>query len=489
MATMRVTHVVENSAGTQLKLFVTFSDASKAILKPMRFDRNKETNPNHFYFSDFERHNSEIAAFHLDRILGFRRCPPVVGRKPKIICFYGHCRSYCDTSHAICGRPDTVEASLAALLPPDALASRQRWRNPWRRSYRKRQKAAWEEDNNYCKVVRENSMYDNTKRLADIVDMAILDFLIGNMDRHHYETFKIFGNDSFILHLDQGRGFGRPNHDELSILAPLQQCCFLHFKTFHRLVELQHGDMKLSTLMRCSLYKDPLNPVLLDSHLKALDRRLEIVLQTIRKCILEIQPFFFPQSITEGDRVLGACTTKSGDKSGGQPSFKWSKDGKDLSTRTQVKTFGDFSTIVIDPVTEEDSGNYTCSVTSGGLHDSFTAQLTVMVPPQWISAPNDVNSFSGEFLVINCKASGKPIPKISWMKSEGKGIEGFVAIGESEMHRLPLNGSLVIESVRKSDEGIYQCLAANSVGQSVKKIISINVFGKKKFDLKSFVNN
>ncbi|PRD22885.1 UNVERIFIED_CONTAM: Fam20c, partial [Trichonephila clavipes] len=246
------------------------------------------------------------------------RCPPVVGRKTELkkensinhksksynikisllmitnkqifipaknICFYGHCRSYCDTSHAICGRPDTVEASLAALLPPDALASRQRWRNPWRRSYRKRQKAVWEEDNNYCKVVRENSMYDNTKRLADIVDMAILDFLIGNMDRHHYETFKIFGNDSFILHLDQGRGFGRPNHDELSILAPLQQCCFLHFKTFHRLVELQQGEMKLSTLMRCSLYKDPLNPVLLDSHLKALDRRLEIVLQTIRKCI------------------------------------------------------------------------------------------------------------------------------------------------------------------------------------------------------------
>ncbi|PRD21709.1 UNVERIFIED_CONTAM: Fam20c [Trichonephila clavipes] len=124
----------------------------------------------------------------------------------KNICFYGHCRSYCDTSHAICGRPDTVEVSLAALLPPDTLASRQRWRNPWRRSYRKRQKAAWEEDNDYCKVVRENSMYNNTKRLADIVDMSILDFLIGNMDRHHYETFKIFGNDSFVLHLDQGRG-------------------------------------------------------------------------------------------------------------------------------------------------------------------------------------------------------------------------------------------------------------------------------------------
>ncbi|GFR06374.1 roundabout homolog 1 [Trichonephila clavata] len=102
--------------------------------------------------------------------------------------------------------------------------------------------------------------------------------------------------------------------------------------------------------------------------------------------------------------------------------------------------------------------------------------FTLTVPPQWISAPNDANSFSGEYLVINCKASGKPVPTISWMKSEGKGIDGYVAISESEMHRLPLNGSLVIESVRKSDEGIYQCLAANSVGQSLKKIISINVF-------------
>lgn len=28
----------------------------------------------------------------------------------------------------------------------------------------------------------------------------------GNMDRHHYETFEKFGNKTFIIHLDNGRG-------------------------------------------------------------------------------------------------------------------------------------------------------------------------------------------------------------------------------------------------------------------------------------------
>lgn len=74
------------------------------------------------------------------------------------------------------------------------------------------------------------------------------------MDRHHYETFEKFGNETFIIHLDNGRGygtaplavgvllvisictcktrlflsaasFGKHSHDELSILVPLTQCC------------------------------------------------------------------------------------------------------------------------------------------------------------------------------------------------------------------------------------------------------------------------
>lgn len=68
------------------------------------------------------------------------------------------------------------------------------------------------------------------------MDMAVFDFLMGNMDRHHYETFRAFGNDSFPLHLDHGRGFGKAFHDELSILAPILQCCLIRQSTLETLL-------------------------------------------------------------------------------------------------------------------------------------------------------------------------------------------------------------------------------------------------------------
>lgn len=38
--------------------------------------------------------------------------------------------------------------------------------------------------------VKDIHPYSEGRRLLDIMDMAVFDFLTGNMDRHHYETFK-----------------------------------------------------------------------------------------------------------------------------------------------------------------------------------------------------------------------------------------------------------------------------------------------------------
>ncbi|XP_075558071.1 extracellular serine/threonine protein CG31145-like isoform X1 [Dermacentor variabilis] len=310
MATLPIVHVGLKDGGTQLKLIIDYENGGQALFKPMRFSRETETNPNHFYFVDFERHNSEIAAFHLDRLLGFRRAPPVVGRALNMtteiyaitdedilktffvspannLCFHGKCSYYCDTSHAICGNPDMLEGSFAVFLPSKDIAPRKSWRHPWRRSYHKRRKAKWELDDDYCVQVRATPPYDRGRRLPDLMDMAVFDFLIGNMDRHHYETFLSFGNNSSPLHLDHGRGFGKPHHDELSILAPLYQCCLLRRSTLRRLLSFHSGPVPLSAAMRRSLRRDPVDPVLTEPHLEALDRRVQLVLEVVRECVSE----------------------------------------------------------------------------------------------------------------------------------------------------------------------------------------------------------
>jgi len=308
MRVLPIVGITQKEGGTQLKLIIEFEDGGQALFKPMRFPRTQETLPNHFYFTDFERHNAEIAAFHLDRLLGFRRAIPVTGRTLNItrdiyslaegdllktffispagnLCFHGKCSYYCDTSHAICGAPDMLEGSFAAFLPPKAAAPRKTWRHPWRRSYHKRRKAQWENDPEYCEVVRDVHPYNQGRRLLDVVDLAIFDFLMGNMDRHHYETFKTFGNETFPVHLDHGRAFGRAGHDEITILAPLYQCCMIRASTVSTLLSYHSGPRRLSAALRRSLAEDPVSPVLLEPHLAAVDRRVARVLTTLTECL------------------------------------------------------------------------------------------------------------------------------------------------------------------------------------------------------------
>ena len=85
--------------------------------------------------------------------------------------------------------------------------------------------------------MKKSPPYDKGPRLLDLMDTAIFDFIIGNADRHHYEVFAE-QPDSMVLLLDNAKSFGNPEHDEMSILKPITQCCLLRKSTFERWVEL-----------------------------------------------------------------------------------------------------------------------------------------------------------------------------------------------------------------------------------------------------------
>lgn len=71
------------------------------------------------------------------------------------------------------------------------------------------------------------------------------------------------------------------------------------------------------------------------------------------------------------------CATET---AGDKMEFRWAKNGIDItnSNRIQIISLPQISTLIIDPVSEEDSGNYTCTVFSRGVSDSYTASLNVL---------------------------------------------------------------------------------------------------------------
>ena len=61
-------------------------------------------------------------------------------------------------------------------------------------------------DVGYCNYVKKK-LSATGHRLLDLIDMAISDYLIGNVDRHHYEIFTSSGweRKSAVIMLDNSK--------------------------------------------------------------------------------------------------------------------------------------------------------------------------------------------------------------------------------------------------------------------------------------------
>lgn len=76
-----------------------------------------------------------------------------------------------------------------AYLPDDDDSYRVTHSHPYRRTYRENENADWETNYKFCARVKERFPMNESRHLLDFMDTAILDFLIGNADRHNYQQF------------------------------------------------------------------------------------------------------------------------------------------------------------------------------------------------------------------------------------------------------------------------------------------------------------
>ncbi|RWS03186.1 cell adhesion molecule-like protein, partial [Dinothrombium tinctorium] len=141
--------------------------------------------------------------------------------------------------------------------------------------------------------------------------------------------------------------------------------------------------------------------------------RRDLHIQVLKKPV--ITPFYFPQSLTEGMRVMITCNVLTGDA---PIVFHWYKDNKTLDSfeldvqKTEVTDMG--STLVFRSISKKHAGNYTCVASNKIGEDRLTATMIVKVPPKWRIEPNDKSVVVGDRVTFDCQADGYPSPLIRW---------------------------------------------------------------------------
>ncbi|XP_075796971.1 vascular endothelial growth factor receptor kdr-like isoform X2 [Pelodiscus sinensis] len=129
--------------------------------------------------------------------------------------------------------------------------------------------------------------------------------------------------------------------------------------------------------------------------------------------------------------------------------------------KEQLDRYSISLTLTISNVTKEHSGLYKCEAQN--WHNSTDvleqhAQLDIKAKEVPYIVQNltdrEVN-ISGK-IILECKVNGTPLPHIVWRKN------GYPILPASGISME--NNTLVIERVKKDDEGLYECVASNEMG-------------------------
>ncbi|KAF8793104.1 Down syndrome cell adhesion molecule-like [Argiope bruennichi] len=182
-----------------------------------------------------------------------------------------------------------------------------------------------------------------------------------------------------------------------------------------------------------------------------------------------IQPFNFPEKLTEGQKTKVLCTVIDGT---GPFKFLWYKNDHSLATSPSVtiQNSEEYSMLLFNSLSTDHGGNYSCVVSNSFGRDSYSSQLIINVPPTVVQEPVDQTLEEGFKASFLCQATGHPEPSITWQRDETN-KENF----EEERIKTFSNGTLIITSVKKRDEGIYKCTISNNIGQDLHKLVSLTV--------------
>ncbi len=297
-------------SGTAAKWVVVLEGGQKAMMKLVwqdKMDKGKGMmKENALCNYGFEMPASEIAAFHLHRVLGFRNTPYVVGRvvdlareilpvaspvvakqitvRDNKTCVTGRC-FFCDKDTTMCPVNGLVEASVSYWVPKHLkLYTFPPKYMPFSTTRVDEWGGIAFNNHSYCKKVKKMHPYDVDRYYHDLFDFAVIDTLMYHFDSKHYLIQDGSDAHGLTVRLDHGRAFCAHDRDDDHIfLAPIFQCCMLRHETWWSLDSFRRG--LLTRRLKQDLSSDPIAPILLeDGYFTAIDRRLDKIIKVVENC-------------------------------------------------------------------------------------------------------------------------------------------------------------------------------------------------------------
>ncbi|OQR75067.1 gliomedin-like [Tropilaelaps mercedesae] len=95
----------------------------------------------------------------------------------------------------------------------------------------------------------------------------------------------------------------------------------------------------------------------------------------------------------------------------------------------------------------------------------------LLIPPEIVLSPEstEVEVNEGVSLSLACTATGQPLPRVVWSRTDGKPILGTTHVSSLEGNQLN------ISQVTRGDMGVYACTASNGVPPLSSRKITVNV--------------
>lgn len=198
----------------------------------------------------------------------------------------------------------------------------------------------------------------------------------------------------------------------------------------------------------------------------------EGVITAAARLSVQVAPHFVLRpvdiSMAEGSTAVFQCDA-TGDPT---PIVTWYKNGGPMPNNGRFQILDSGRTLRISQVTRSDRDIYTCSAESAAGRMEATAELNILseAAPTFERRIEEERAEVGSDITLECPAIAQPSPQFRWIKEGNDLRDGRKYITEGSR--------LTIRQVIRSDEGVYECFAENSLGfarNSIRLIVTAAV--------------